>query len=164
VETFLFFLNGIFLNITDGAHINVSTFKPLEKIEVLPIEFFNKLIECRTACELQRSQVQDDQLFSYKDWYAWNFGRHKEMAKQVSERLRECFPSENSEAGRIQDLWLDMPGAKEGSYSDMHFQQLDQDLRKIEIAMGATDKLAQSMKIMDQFKNLTLEQKKQAYG
>lgn len=57
VETFLFFMNGIFLNITEGSHINVSQFKPLEKIEVLPIEFFNKLIEYRTACEVQRSEA-----------------------------------------------------------------------------------------------------------
>jgi len=34
-------VNGIFLNITKGAHVNVSEFKPLEEIEVLSIEFFN---------------------------------------------------------------------------------------------------------------------------
>jgi len=150
IETFLFFLNGIFINITDGAHINVSTFKPLEKIEVLPIEFFNKLIEYRTACEIQRSQPVQEQAFSYKAWYAWNFGRHKELVKRVSERLRECFPVENNEQGRVQDLWLDMPGAKEGSYADMHFTKLDLDLRQMEAALGATAKLTSSMCMMDQ--------------
>jgi len=41
LEVFLYFVNGIFLNITKGAHVNVSEFKPMEEIEVLSIEFFN---------------------------------------------------------------------------------------------------------------------------
>ena len=160
-------MNGIFLNITEGSHINVSTFKPLEKIEVLPIEFFNKLIEYRTACEVQRSEAQAQpadgttataaphSTFTYKDWYAWNFGRHAEIAKTVEIKLRECFPAEDSDAGRILDLWLDMPGAKEGSYAEMHFHKLDKDFKKIEKAIGATDRLANSITVMDQFKNMT---------
>ena len=32
IETFLFFINGVFLNITRGHHISVSTFKPLREI------------------------------------------------------------------------------------------------------------------------------------
>ena len=36
-ETFLFFINGVFLNITSGAHISVSSFKPLEDVSVLSI-------------------------------------------------------------------------------------------------------------------------------
>ncbi len=41
LEVFLYFVNGVFLNITKGSHVNVSEFKPLEEIEVLSIEFFN---------------------------------------------------------------------------------------------------------------------------
>lgn len=50
IETFLFFINGVFLNITKGAHINVSTFKDLEEIEVLSIEFINHLLAYRSVC------------------------------------------------------------------------------------------------------------------
>ena len=48
-----------------------------------------------------------------------------------------------------------MPGAKAGSYADMHFMRLDDNLRKIEKALGATDKLAQSITVMNQFKHLS---------
>lgn len=47
LEVFLYFVNGIFLNITKGAHINVSEFRPLEEVEVLSIEFFNQLLQYR---------------------------------------------------------------------------------------------------------------------
>lgn len=50
IETFLFFINGIFLNITKGAHINVSNFKDLDDIEVLSIEFINHLLAYRSVC------------------------------------------------------------------------------------------------------------------
>ena len=48
IETFLFFLNGVFLNITSGSHISVSTFKKVDKINVLSINFFNTLLRYRT--------------------------------------------------------------------------------------------------------------------
>jgi len=51
IETFLFFINGVFLNITRGHHISVSTFKPMRDIEVLSIEFFNHLLAYRQECE-----------------------------------------------------------------------------------------------------------------
>lgn len=47
IETYIFFLNGIFLNITSGSHVNVSQFKEIEEIEVLSVEFFNKLLAYR---------------------------------------------------------------------------------------------------------------------
>lgn len=50
IETFLFFINGVFLNVTQGNHINVSTFKPLAEIEVLSIEFINHLLAYRAIC------------------------------------------------------------------------------------------------------------------
>lgn len=47
IETFLFFLNGVFLNITYGSHISVSSFKKVEVINVLSISFFNTLLKYR---------------------------------------------------------------------------------------------------------------------
>ena len=51
IETYIFFLNGIFLNITQGNHLNVSTSRDTEDIQVLSVEFFNKLLVYRTQCE-----------------------------------------------------------------------------------------------------------------
>jgi len=39
------------LNITKGAHVNVSELKSLEEIEVLSIEFFNQLLSYRSQYE-----------------------------------------------------------------------------------------------------------------
>lgn len=50
IETFLFFINGVFLNITKGQHINVSQFKELSEIKVLSIEFINHLLAYRATC------------------------------------------------------------------------------------------------------------------
>ena len=50
IETFLFFINGVFLNITKGNHINVSKFKETNEIEVLSIEFINHLLAYRQIC------------------------------------------------------------------------------------------------------------------
>jgi len=50
IETFLFFINGVFLNITKGNHINVSRFKENHEIEVLSIEFINHLLAYRSLC------------------------------------------------------------------------------------------------------------------
>lgn len=55
IETFLFFVNGVFLNITEGQHINVSTFKDLDSVNVLSIEFFNHLLAYRSICEENKS-------------------------------------------------------------------------------------------------------------
>ena len=49
IETYIFFLNGIFLNITAGSHVNVSQFKDIDDIEVLSVEFFNKLLAYRNS-------------------------------------------------------------------------------------------------------------------
>ena len=51
IETFLFFINGVFLNITKGNHINVSRFKENHEIEVLSIEFINHLLAYRSICQ-----------------------------------------------------------------------------------------------------------------
>lgn len=58
IETYIFFLNGIFLNITAGSHVNVSQFKDIDDIEVLSVEFFNKLLAYRNNFQ-QRQEGQD---------------------------------------------------------------------------------------------------------
>ena len=58
IETFLFFINGVFLNITKGQHINVSQFKDLSEIKVLSIEFINHLLAYRATCQERQSKGQ----------------------------------------------------------------------------------------------------------
>lgn len=82
IETFLFFLNGIFLNITKGSHVNVSTFKPLDEIDVLSIEFFNTLLSQRSKCE-HIAEMNEGRGEPYKDWYARNFARQGEIVRTV---------------------------------------------------------------------------------
>ena len=41
IETLVYFLNGIFLNITTGPHVYASVFKDVDKVKVLSVEFFN---------------------------------------------------------------------------------------------------------------------------
>ena len=81
LEVFLYFVNGIFLNITKGAHVNVSEFKPLEEIEVLSIEFFNQLLQYRSRFD----QVSAGE--SYQQWYTRNFGRQNEIVRNVENGL-----------------------------------------------------------------------------
>ena len=101
LELFLFFVNGIFLNITRGAHVNVSEFKPVEEIEVLSIEFFNQLLQYRSHFD------QSAPGESYQMWYTRNFGRQAEVVRHVEKNLQEAFRSK--EETRILDLWMDMP-------------------------------------------------------
>jgi hypothetical protein len=82
----VFFLNGIFLNITTGPHINVSTFKDMDDIKVLSVNFFNKLLEYRNSCEKELENGQ-----TYADWYAKNFGRSHPIAASVQRNLQDCY-------------------------------------------------------------------------
>jgi len=70
LETFLFFINGVFLNITRGEHISVSVFREIEDIPVLSIEFFNHLLAYRQTLHEDSSHGQ-----TYADWYRHNFIR-----------------------------------------------------------------------------------------
>lgn len=109
IETFLFFLNGIFLNITQGSHVNISVFKELKDIEVLSIEFFNTLLAYRSKCELI-----SDNGDTYKDWYARNFVRQGEIVRATEKTLHEAFKEKNE--NRILDIWIDMPTQTQNHY------------------------------------------------
>lgn len=127
IETYIFFLNGIFLNITQGSHVNVSTFKEIEQIEVLSVEFFNRLLNYRNRCEENLQQGQ-----TYADWYAKNFGRSHQIAASVQRNLQESFEGKGEQ--RILDLFMDLPKEQENSYLSNQFVKLDKDFAKIDIA------------------------------
>ena len=87
LEVFLYFVNGVFLNITKGSHVNVSEFKPLEEIEVLSIEFFNYLLNYRAKFE----QIGGTSDSTYQAWYNRNFTRQVEIVRVVEKNLTEAF-------------------------------------------------------------------------
>lgn len=134
VETFLFFLNGIFLNISKGSHVNISSFKEMDEIEVLSIEFFNSLLQYRSNCEAISEKGEQ-----YKDWYNRNFGRNSDIVRSVERSLQEAFKDKNE--NRILDLWIDMPAQSENQYINQHFDKLDKDFKLINKASKATDLL-----------------------
>ncbi len=86
IETFLFFINGVFLNITRGQHVNVSVFRDIEDIPTLSIEFFNHLLAYRAACA---ERVEHGQ--NYSDWYKHNFMRTHQVAASAERNLLDSF-------------------------------------------------------------------------
>ena len=118
VETFLFFLNGIFLNISKGSHVNISVFKELEEVEVLSIEFFNQLLSYRSTMELKQGE-------SYKEWYSRNFTRQTDIVRSVEKTLHDAFKDKNE--NRILDLWIDLPDKGDRQYINQHFDKLDKE-------------------------------------
>jgi len=96
-------VNGIFLNITRGQHINVSVFRELEDIPTLSIEFFNHLLAYRATCAEAKSNDQN-----YSDWYENNFQRTAAIVKSVEINLQDSFKDEPDE-NRILDIWIDLP-------------------------------------------------------
>jgi len=98
----LFFLNGIFLNITKGNHINVSQFKALDEIEVLSIEFFNHLLAYREVCEERANNGE-----TYPQWYDKNFCRTSACVSSIERNLQDSF--KDKAETRILDIWIDLP-------------------------------------------------------
>ena len=91
----------MFLNITEGQHINISTFKDLDSINVLSIEFFNHLLAYRSICEQGKGQT-------YNQWYIHNFQRTKELVARIERNLQDSF-KDNADENRILDIWIDLP-------------------------------------------------------
>lgn len=87
----------------------MSTFKNIEDITVLSVEFFNKLLEYRNNCDKELESGQ-----TYADWYAKNFGRSHAVAGSVQNNLENCY--ENTGETRILDIFMDIPKEQENSY------------------------------------------------
>ena len=149
VETFLFFINGVFLNITKGNHINVSIFKPLSEVEVLSIEFINHLLAYRSLCQEKMQSAQ-----SYGQWYTHNFSRTHMIVSNVEKNLQEAFKERNE--NRILDIWVDLPPQIINKFVHQHFEKMDKDFVKMDYAMKSTQKLQMSIQAMDQLKKLTV--------
>ena len=98
----MFFINGVFLNITKGNHINVSRFKETNEIEVLSIEFINHLLAYRAVCQERIGSGQ-----TYGQWYELNFSRTHAIVSNVEKNLLDAFKGKSE--NRILDIWVDLP-------------------------------------------------------
>jgi len=154
IETFLFFLNGVFLNITSGSHISVSSFKSIDKITVLSIDFFNTLLKHRTECE-------DKQGEDYKDWYAWNFKRTNEIVKRVETNLVEVFEHKDK---RAYDIWVDMPQNSNNNYIDSHIKKLDKQLENMSKMNEKADTMAKTITNIETIKRMSMQGDKSFKG
>lgn len=148
IETFLFFINGVFLNITKGNHINVSRFKENHEIEVLSIEFINHLLAYRSLCQERVNKGQ-----TYGEWYQHNFGRTHSIVSNVEKNLLEAF--KGKQENRILDIWVDLPPQIVNQFINQHFAKMDRDILKMDKAKKTTEKLAQSIQAMEQLKRIT---------
>lgn len=146
VETFLFFINGVFLNITRGQHVNVSVFRGIEDIPTLSIEFFNHLLAYRAACAdaVERGQ-------SYSTWYRHNFMRTHAVAASAERNLLDSFKDVKDEQ-RILDIWIDLPPQIVNQYLDQHFNRMERDIAKVDLATKTRQRLVDSIKFMEQVK------------
>lgn len=138
IETFLFFINGVFLNITKGNHINVSKFKENREIEVLSIEFINHLLAYRSVCQERVSSGQ-----TYGEWYSHNFGRTHAIVSNVEKNLLVAFAGKGE--NRILDIWIDLPPQIVNQFINQHFDKMDRDFINMDRAVKTTDRLAQSI-------------------
>ena len=145
IETFLFFLNGVFLNITSGTHISVSSFKNIDKINVLSINFFNTLLRYRTECEERQHQ-------DYKSWYNWNFKRINDIVKNVEAHLSTIFDPEDK---RAFDIWMDIPQSTGNSYIDSHIKKLDKQLLHMSKINEKADTMTKTITKIDNIKRMS---------
>ena len=145
MRRFYFFLNGVFLNITSGTHISVSSFKNIDKINVLSINFFNTLLRYRTECEERQHQ-------DYKDWYNWNFKRINDIVKNVETHLSTIFDPEDK---RAFDIWMDIPQSSGNSYIDSHIKKLDKQLLHMSKINEKADTMAKTITKIDNIKRMS---------
>lgn len=54
----------------------------MDEINVLSVDFFNKLLDYRYKCEAQVAKGE-----SYAGWYSTNFGRANQIAASVQQNL-----------------------------------------------------------------------------
>lgn len=60
--------------------------------------------------------------------------------------------------GRILDIWVELPAQIANQFIDNHFIKMNKEMKKIDMASKTTERLAQSIHIMEQLKNFTLNQ------
>ena len=132
IETFLFFLHAIFLNVraesdgqmTRGESLASSTFKHLDGTEVMPLSFFNLLLSARNRCA-ERHEAEHFE--RYYQWARYNMHRTHEVASNVQAMLRELFASEE-ESRRVDELFPDFETQVNQSFIESHIDKIDRNL------------------------------------
>ena len=116
---------------------------------MLSIEFINHLLAYRAICQ---ERVNNGQ--TYGTWYQLNFGRTHAIVSNVEKNLLEAFKGKNE--NRILDIWVDLPPQIVNQFINQHFDKMDRDLMKIDKAKKTTQKLAQSIQVINQLKKISL--------
>lgn len=125
-ELFLYFFNGLFLNISKGYHITASNLKPLEEIEILPLPYFNAILEYRQKVQATRNIDKN-----YEAWYSNNFERDEEVKRGVERNLARIF---GEKEWRIYDIWLNSldPSKRKKSFLKESITKMTHNLNELE--------------------------------
>lgn len=65
--------------------------------------------------------------------------------------MLDSFKDEKDE-NRILDIWIDLPPQMVNAYLNQHFNKMDRDLHKADVAVKKKQRLVDSIKFMDQIK------------
>ena len=69
-----------------------------------------------------------------------NFGRTHVIVSNVEKNLQEAFKDKNE--NRILDIWMDLPPQIVNQFINAHFDKMDKDMVKMDMATKTTDRLA----------------------
>lgn len=119
----------------------------MDEVQVLSVEFFNKLLTYRNICEQRLAQGE-----TYAEWYSLNFGRSHAIAAAVQTNLQESFQHTNEE--RILDLFMDLPKEQENKYLQKDFEKLDREIAAILKASQTTDILTNTITFMETLRRM----------
>lgn len=72
----------------------------------------------------------------------------------VEKNLQDAFKEKGE--GRILDIWVDLPVQIVNQFIDNHFVKMNREMQRIDFASKTTERLAQSIHIMEQLKKISL--------
>jgi len=69
------------------------------------------------------------------------------IVSNVEKNLQDAFKEKNEQ--RILDIWVDLPPQIVNQFIDNHFVKMNKEMQKMDAATKTTERLAQSIHIMD---------------
>ena len=76
------------------------------------------------------------------------------IVSNVEKNLQDAFKIQNE--NRILDIWMDLPPQIVNQFINAHFDKMDKDMIKMDNATKTTERLKNSIHVMDQLKRLSL--------
>lgn len=118
IELFVYFINGIFLQMVQGESLSKAAIKKLDSTENWPenfLKFFKK-----EKSQYQRYIKKD--LLAIQPWYEWNYFRIEQMQVKFTEQFSAIFPSSK---GLIEELAKIFESTREGMPNPRDIQNFD---------------------------------------